>query len=135
MKGGKAVAGAAAADTASMACAAALAEYATSPESFVVFTLVENVGVPKKGVSDYLMKIMRADGKGFAVDAIVPRPLLTKSSKLAIPSMGAVGTKLLIKMKTVKRERMTWCPNGRSGGVEMMQSVIETDYIVSAILA
>ena len=134
-KGGKPMAGVAAADAASIATAAALAEYSAEPAAYTLFTLVEDMGIPKKGQTDYLLKVVRSDGKGVAVEAIVPRTLLSKSGKLALPSMGAAGTQLLIKTKTVVRQRMGLCSLGGVGrGIEAMRAVSEMDYIVYAAL-
>lgn len=134
-KGGKPVAGVSAVDTAMVAQAAALAEFAVSPASFVVFIVEEVVGVPKKGVSDYLIKAVRADGTGKMVDTIVPRSLLTKSGALALPEMGKFNARLLVKRVMVERKRVSHVANGGHGGAKAEILVTETDHIVCAVLA
>ena len=135
MKGGKPTAGAAAVDVANAAATEAMAEYAADPSAFLLFTVVEDLGVPKKGHSDYLLKVVRSDGKGVAVDAIVRRELLTKSGKLALPTMGSAGAQLLIKTKTVTRQRMGLCSLGGAGrGIEAMRTVSEMDYLIYAVV-
>ena len=134
-KGGKPVAGASAVDAAMAAQMAALAEFGASPASFTVFIVDEDVGVPKKGVTDYIIKAVRADGTGTAVEAIVPRSLLTKNSKLALPEMGKFNARLLVKTTMVQRKRVSHVANGGHGGMKAEILVTEADHVVCAVLA
>jgi hypothetical protein len=132
-KGGKPMVGASAKDAAAVAAAAALAEFAASPASFLVFMVEEDIGVPKKGVSDYIIKAVRAGG-GKMVDTIVPRNLLTNNGKLALPAMGKFNARLLVKQVMVQRKRLCDVANGGHGGAKMEILITETDHIVCAVL-
>ncbi len=90
--------------------------------------------MPKKGVTDYLIKAVRADGTGVAVNAIVPRTLLTKTGKLALPAIGKFNARLLVKTAMVDRMRMSNVANGGRGGMKAEILVTEMDYIVCGVL-
>ena len=133
-KGDKAVAGPSTKDAAMVAQAAALAEFAASPASFLVFMVEEVVGVPKKGVSDYIIKAVRAGFMEKVMDVFVPRSLLTSSGKLALPAMGKFNARLLVKQVMVQRKRVCHVANGGFGGAKAEILVTEADYIVCGVI-
>jgi hypothetical protein len=131
-KGGKPIAGASVSDIAEAAQAKALAEYQASPDSFIVFTVIEDLW--KKGDTEHLIKGMRSDGTGVPVNLIVVKELLNKEGKLIFREMGLAGTRLIVQIEDVKRERLDWAPSAVAGRVQVKRTVIEKDYKVRGML-
>jgi len=113
--------------------AATLAEYQASPDSFMVFTVTENIGVPKKGVTDYLLKGRPLAG-GREMDMLVRTSLLRKSNKLAIRGMGDLGAHVLVKAHMVSRMRPVMRASAIAGQIEMMMMTTEQDLVVYGML-
>ena len=131
-KGGKPIAGASSLETAVKENAAGIMAFMADPRPFSVFTVSEDVGVPKKGeTTDYVLKARSETGWEGTV--LVPRSLLTKNGKLALRAMGEVGQRIVVSEKRVAVERTRW--NGNMGSGCMAKStVIETIYTVVAAL-
>ena len=133
-KGGKPVAGASAADAAAVKNAEGVAVFTADPRLFTVFTVTEDVGVPKKGArQEYVLKGV-CEGYGGAMSVIVPSAFLTKNGKLALREMGVVGRRLVVSAKTTAVERTRWVGHRNGGGCMSTGMVLETDYLVSALL-
>lgn len=131
-KGGKPIAGTSALDAAIKENAAGMVAFMADPRIFSVFTVTEDVGVPKKGeTTDYVLKARSETGWEGTV--LVPRSFLTKNGKLALRGMGEVGKRLAVSQKRVAVERTRW--NGNMGsGCMATGTVIETIYTVVAAL-
>jgi hypothetical protein len=125
-KGGKPVSSPSSIDQACLQNAAALAEFASKPSAFNVFTIVEDVGVSKKSSSaEYTLKVSSA-GKECAV--FVPRHFLTKNGKLALREM-TVGARIAVVSKVVSRQ-----VDIVSFGVSKKTTVSDVDLMVAAVL-
>jgi hypothetical protein len=132
-KGGKPIAGASALEAAVAQNAAGIVAFMADPRLFSVFTVTEDVGVPKKGeTTDYVLKATAETGWQGTV--LVPRWLLTKNGKLALRGMGVVGTKLACVQKRTAVERTRWEGHLSGGGCMTTGTVIETNFIVTAAL-
>lgn len=131
-KGGKPIAGASALEAAVKENAAGVKAFTANPLAFSVFTVKEDVGVPKKGEkTDYLLKVVSETGCECTV--LVPRSFLTKNGKLALREMGKVGRRLAVSQKRLEVERTRWSGH-LSGGCMVTGTVIETDLVVVAAL-
>jgi len=130
-KGGKPIAGASALEAAVAQNAAGIVAFMADPRLFSVFTVTEDVGVPKKGGTDYLLKA--TSETGWEGTVLVPRSLLTKNGKLALRGMGLAGTKLVCSQKRVEVERSRW-EGHRGGGCMATGTVIETEFVVAAAI-
>ena len=131
-KSGKPVAGASVIDIADAAQAKALAEYQASPDSFIVFTVIQDLW--KKGDTEHLISGMRSDGTGVPVNLIVVKELLNKEGKLIFREMGLAGTKLIVQIEDVRRERLDWAPSAVAGRVQVKRMLLEKDHKVRAML-
>jgi hypothetical protein len=131
-KSGKPVAGASVIDIADAAQAKALAEYQASPDSFIVFTVIQDLW--KKGDTEHLISGMRSDGTGVPVNLIVVKELLNKEGKLIFREMGLAGTKLIVQIEDVRRERLDWAPSAVAGRVQVKRMMLEKDHKVRAML-
>lgn len=131
-KGGKPVVGAAAAEGAAVKNAEGVAAFMADPRLFSVFTVMEDVGVPKGARQDYVLKGI-VEGGGVC-SVFVPAAFLTKNGKLALREMGVVGRRLAVSSKVVTVQRTTWRAKMGGGGCMMTGPVSETDHVVSAIL-
>jgi hypothetical protein len=130
-KGGKPIAGVSSLETAIKENAAGIVAFVANPSIFSVFTVTEDVGVPKKGGTDYVLKA--TSETGWEGTVLVPRSFLTKNGKLALRGMGEVGQRLAVSQKRVAVERTRW--NGNMGsGCMATGTVIETIYTVVAAL-
>jgi hypothetical protein len=128
-KGGKPIAGASASEVAFAKNAEAVAAFTANPRIFAVFTVTEDVGVSKKSPRpEYILKGV-FEGKEGAVSVFVPSAFITKNGKLALREMGMVGRRLAVCQKTTATERTQL-----SGGCMAKGTVMETDYIVAAVL-
>lgn len=131
-KGGKPIAGVSSLETAVKENAAGLVAFMADPRPFSVFTVTENVGVPKKGeTTDYVLKA--TSETGWQGTVLVPRCFLTKNGKLALHGMGEVGTRLAVSQKRVAVERTRMNANMGSGCMTK-GTVIETEFVVVAAL-
>jgi hypothetical protein len=131
-KGGKPVAGASALEAAIKENAAGMVAFMADPRIFSVFTVTEDVGVPKKGeTTDYVLKVT-SEG-GWEGTVLVPRSLLTKNGKLALRGMGVAGTKVVCSQKRMAVERTRWSAHV-GGGCMATGTVIETNFIVVAAM-
>lgn len=125
-KGGKPVSSPSSIDQACLQNAAALAEFAAKPSVFSVFTIVEDIGVPKKSTTaEYTLKVS-SEGKECTV--FVPRPFLTKNGKLALREM-AVGARIAVVSKVVSRQVEIV-----SFGCTKKTMVSDVDLVVAAVL-
>ena len=133
-KGGKPIAGASSLDAAILENASALSDYSENPKGYAVFIVGEDVGLSKKSTTaEYIIKGM-FDGGNVEHSAFVPRSLLSKNGKLAIRMMGVKGARLLIKLKSVTRLRDVWHGHVSGGGCMATVNVMNTEYVVSAVL-
>ena len=135
-KGGKPKAGMSAMACAEAATLETYGEVMEHPERFVVFRVVEVIGVPKTGAQDFLIRAVRAMGRvGEAtVNLIVPEVFLKKRGKkaeLLMPEMGVLDALLAVKPRHVTRERMSHVSNGGFGGAQMKVQVADVDMIVA----
>jgi hypothetical protein len=119
-------------DIADAAQAKALAEYQASPDSFIVFTVIQDLW--KKGDTEHLISGMRSDGTGVPVNLIVVKELLNKEGKLIFREMGLAGTKLIVQIEDVRRERLDWAPSAVAGRVQVKRMMLEKDHKVRAML-
>ena len=135
-KGGKPKAGMSAMACAEAAMVETWGDVLENPERFIIFRVVEVIGVPKTGAQDFLIRATRADGVGGegTVNIIVPEVFLKKRGKkmeLLMPEMGVPGALLVVKPKHVTRERMSHVSNGGFGGSQMKVKVADVDMIVA----
>ena len=135
-KGGKPKAGMSAMACAEAATLETYGEVMEHPERFVIFRVVEVIGVPKAGAQDFLIRAVRATGRAgeSAVDLIVPEVFLKKRGKkaeLLMPEMGVLDALLVVRPRHVTRERMSHVSNGGFGGAYMKVKVAEVDMIVA----
>lgn len=125
-KGGKPVSSSSSIDQACLQNAAALAEFAAKPSVFSVFTIAEDVGVPKKSITaEYTLK---ASSGGKECVVFVPRHFLTKNGKLALREM-TVGARIAVVSKVVSRQ-----VDIVSFGVTKKTTVSDVDLMVAAVL-
>jgi hypothetical protein len=128
-KGGKPASGASSVDSAAAAVAAGLVRYQAQPEAYDLFIVEEDEGIPKKGVSDYLLKAVSVSHGGAAHDVIVPKDYLSKNGKLAVKEMGVKGARVAIATRLVKKERLSTID-----GVTKVRPFMETEHVVVAVL-
>ena len=127
IKGGKPSPGPSSIDQACLQNTAALAEFALNPSKFTVFTIAEDIGVPKKSTtSEYSLKVS-SDGK--ECNVFVPRHFLTKNGKLALREM-TVGARIAVVSKVVSRQVEII-----SFGCAKKEMVSDVDLVVAAVLA
>lgn len=125
-KGGKPVSSLSSIDQACLQNTAALAEFAAKPSVFSVFTIAEDVGVPKKSTTaEYTLK---ASSGGKECVVFVPRHFLTKNGKLALREM-TVGARIAVVSKVVSRQ-----VDIVSFGVSKKTTVSDVDLMVAAVL-
>ena len=133
MKGGKTSSGPSPMEGAMTQNLLGMAAFKANEDIFKVFTVTEDVGVPKKGMSaEYTLKGV-SEG-GMTVSIFVPSSFLTKNGKLAIREMGVVGRRLAVSPQMVSVKRTSWQGHAGGGGCMATGTVIQTDYIVAAVL-
>ena len=105
---------------------AGLNAYMANPQNFYIYTVTEDIGVPKKSKStDYVIK---ASYGSSSQDIIIPRKLLSKNGKLVIREMGLPGTKVVVQTKAVTR----MMPSVMNG-VQTMRACTDVDFVFIAI--
>jgi len=133
-KGGKPKAGMSAMACAEAAMVETWGDVLENPERFVIFRVVEVIGVPKAGAQDFLIRAVRTTGRADEVDLIVPEVFLKKRGKkaeLLMPEMGVLDALLVVRPRHVTRERMSHVSNGGFGGAYMKVKVADVDMIVA----
>ena len=114
-------------DAAPAALAEGLASYQQNPELYEIFTIEEVLGVPKKGLTDFIIKALTQTNEAYEI--LVPKVFLSKNNKLVIREMGVKGAKIAIRQKRATVERVV-----TEQGFPRKKTVIETYRIFVALL-